>query len=430
MKNNLDKVFKESLEGHEYAYDPKAWDALSKALDKKVPSGNQGSTMKWYLGGAAIIGAVIISAVYLNNSTKTAAKSGAQKELNIEANSNKETNELAQENKVTKTVTNNASPKQETTNLKPESANPSTPKSTDHLIFRNGSGGHGDGSGTSWGTGQGIPNRTPNPTIPQDNGDIAPAVTVVIPEFGSACQGQTYSIDNRNDVALTMTSPSGNETLLRSKTKTAVTLDENGVYNIAYIKNNQVVKQNSFHVNPAPSVDLSYDPINIYDKGLPSIQMKSSSIGTSFEWTIPGTKNPVYGKEVNAHFFNKGTYKVNLTVTSSNGCSATETMNVNMPEDYNLMAVNAINPNSHIEKNRTFMPHALKERNTPFTLLIIDPATGAIIFESNDVNNPWTGIDRRNGQVVEVNRPYVWKVSLQKPMDGEKAEYKGTVILQ
>jgi PKD repeat protein len=196
------------------------------------------------------------------------------------------------------------------------------------------------------------------------------------------------------------------------------------------MKNNQINKQHSFNVLPAPAVDLSYDPVNIYDKGLPSIHMKSNSIGSSFEWKIQGVQKPSFGKEVNAHFFTRGTYKVNLTVTSSNGCSASESMNVTMPDDYNLMAVNAINPNSHIEKNRAFMPHALKERNTPFTLLIIDPASGAIIFESNDVSNPWTGLDKRNGQAVEANRPYVWKVSLQHPLEGEKAEYKGTVILQ
>jgi hypothetical protein len=73
MKNNFDKSFKESLEGHEFPYDPKAWDALSKALDQKVPSGNQGSGMKWFIGGAAIVGAIIVSTLYITT-TETAEK--------------------------------------------------------------------------------------------------------------------------------------------------------------------------------------------------------------------------------------------------------------------------------------------------------------------------------------------------------------------
>ena len=426
MKNNLDKVFKESLEGHEFPYDAKAWDSLSKALDKKVPAGNQGSNMKWYLGGAAVVGAVIISALYINSTSTSITDSKTQRDEVITSENTKGTNSSTQDINETSSLKTN---EHSTTAQSGSTATTHSPASQ-QVTYGNGVKA-GDNT-PSTGTGAYNPNTTPNrqdPTI-HTSIEIPAALVISIPEIGSKCQGESFTLENKNEVSLILISPTGDETILRAKSKNSVALYENGDYNIVYKKNNQIAKLSSFNVLPAPSVDLSYDPINIYDKGLPSIQMKSSSIGTSFEWTIPGTKNPVYGKEVNAHFFNKGTYKVNLTVTSSNGCSATETMNVNMPEDYNLMAVNAINPNSHIEKNRTFMPYALKERNTPFTLLIIDPATGSIIFESNDVNNPWTGIDRRNGQAVEVNKPYVWKVSLQKPMEGEKAEYKGTVILQ
>jgi len=428
MKNNFDKSFKESLEGHEYAYDPKAWDALSKALDKKVPSGNQGSAMKWFFGGAAIVGAIIVSTLYITT-TET-----AEKENNLLSNEVSPTTKTTSSDSETDVISKVNQTNSEDTATEGSTQNVITNKpvaqpAADPSLLKSGANDHTAGTGSSTGSSNHTPNRTPDISPSASSGESA-AASVNLPEIGPKCQGETFTIDNKNDVSLLLVSPSGDESILRSKAKNSVTLNENGVYSIVYMKNNQINKQNSFNVLPAPAVDLSYDPVNIYDKGLPSIQMKSNSTGSSFEWKIQGIQKPSFGKEVNAHFFTRGTYKVNLTVTSSNGCSASESMNVTMPEDYNLMAVNAINPNSHIEKNRAFMPHALKERNTPFTLLIIDPATGAIIFESNDVSNPWTGVDKRNGQAVEANRPYVWKVSLQHPLEGEKAEYKGTVILQ
>jgi hypothetical protein len=428
MKNNFDKSFKESLEGHEFPYDPKAWDALSKALDQKVPSGNQGSGMKWFIGGAAIVGAIIVSTLYITT-TETAEKENTL--LSNEVSPTTKTTASDSETDVKSTVnpTNSEKTATEGATQNVKTNDHGSQPHVDPFVFKAGSNDHTAGTGSSTAGTNHTPNRTPDLSTSASPGESTVA-SVNLPEITSKCQGETFTLDNKNEVNLILVSPSGDESILRSKAKNSVTLNESGVYSIVYMKNNQINKQNSFNVLPAPAVDLSYDPVNIYDKGLPSIQMKSNSIGSSFEWKIQGVQKPSFGKEVNAHFFNRGTYKVNLTVTSSNGCSASESMNITMPEDYNLMAVNAINPNSHIEKNRAFMPHALKERNTPFTLLIIDPASGAIIFESNDVNNPWMGIDKRNGQAVEPNRPYVWKVSLQHPLEGEKAEYKGTVILQ
>lgn len=428
MKNNFDKSFKESLEGHEFPYDSNAWDALRKALDQKVPSGNQGSGMKWFIGGAAIVVAIIVSTLYITT-TETAEKENTLLSNEVSPTTKTTASDSKTDVKSTVNPTNSEKTANEGATQNVNVNKPASQPHVDPFVLKSGPNDHTSGTGSSTTDANHTPNRTPDSSASASPGESTVA-SVNLPEITSKCQGETFALDNKNEVNLILISPSGDESILRSKAKNSVTLNESGVYSIVYMKNNLISKLNSFTVLPAPTVDLSYDPVNIYDKGLPSIQMKSNSIGSSFEWKIQGVQKPSFGKEVNAHFFTRGTYKVNLTVTSSNSCSASESMNVTMPEDYNLMAVNAINPNSHIEKNRAFMPHALKERNIPFTLLIIDPASGAIIFESNDVNNTWMGIDRRNGQAVDPNRPYVWKVSLQQPLGGEKAEYKGTVILQ
>ncbi|NBR15098.1 MAG: hypothetical protein EBU01_11050, partial [Crocinitomicaceae bacterium] len=111
------------------------------------------------------------------------------------------------------------------------------------------------------------------------------------------------------------------------------------------------------------------------------------------------------------------------------GCETTETKTFISKDDYNLLAVNALNLNSNDNRNNTFMPFALKQRNTPFKLIIIDPNDGGIVFESSDASFAWEGIDKRDGKKVNPKKAYIWKVTLLSPEKGEKSEYKGTITL-
>jgi hypothetical protein len=97
-------------------------------------------------------------------------------------------------------------------------------------------------------------------------------------------------------------------------------------------------------------------------------------------------------------------------------------------EDYNLLAVNAFTPTSWDSRNTHFIPFALTQRNTPFKMIIIDPADGAILFETASAELPWDGTDRNTGKMVEQNKSFVWKVILERPESNEKPEYIGTVV--
>ena len=74
------------------------------------------------------------------------------------------------------------------------------------------------------------------------------------------------------------------------------------------------------------------------------------------------------------------------------------------------------------------MPYALLIRNTPFSMIIIDPSDGGIVFSSNDASNAWDGNDKRNGKMVAPNKAYIWKVNITNPEQKEKQEYKGTIV--
>jgi hypothetical protein len=61
-------------------------------------------------------------------------------------------------------------------------------------------------------------------------------------------------------------------------------------------------------------------------------------------------------------------------------------------------------------------------------MIILDPDNLGIVFETTEASNPWTGIDRRDGKMVPAQKAYIWKVSLSNPEQGEKSEYKGTIV--
>ena len=405
-------------------YDPKAWDAMSKKLDQKFPSGGNGSNLKWFTGGAAMLAAIISTTVYFTSQEEIKSVKGTTTAAKIRSNNTPEEIVATEEASV-----------QHITPAKPADVNAtSVPEKYDSQLQVGSDQPTGNKQDYRPNAHKNAPNSDLiNGTVGENtsvNGNNHATKAVSLPEIQNICEGESTLLENKNEISIFIISPNGDRKEIKPHSKVKYTAEDQGIYLITQLKDDQIIKSSDFSVLPAPIVDMNYDNINIYDKGLPTISMQTSSVGTSFEWNFEGISKPAFGKEVSAHFFNKGTYNVSLTVTGSNGCSATENMKVEIADDYNLMAVSAFNPNSHIEKNRTFMPHALKERNTPFYMFIIDPTNGGIIYETNDVSLPWTGVDKRNGQLVEPNKTYIWKVTLNQPIEGEKSEYKGTVVLQ
>ena len=73
------------------------------------------------------------------------------------------------------------------------------------------------------------------------------------------------------------------------------------------------------------------------------------------------------------------------------------------------------------------MPMALTVRDVQFNMIIIDPKSGNVVFETNNASNGWDGIDKNTGQMTRPNTAYIWKVVLQNPEPGERSEYSGTI---
>ena len=145
-------------------------------------------------------------------------------------------------------------------------------------------------------------------------------------------------------------------------------------------------------------------------------------------WYINNVQSTKTGLKENFLLFNKGSYSIKAFTRDANGCESSDEVSFFVEKNYNLLAVNAFTPNSFDDRNTTFMPFALKNRNTPFKMIIIDPSNGAVIFETSDANQAWRGINKNTGELVKQNTSFVWKVILQNPEQGESPEYMGTVV--
>ena len=175
-----------------------------------------------------------------------------------------------------------------------------------------------------------------------------------------------------------------------------------------------------------PKITLDVDAIN-YEDGTPRIHVSAETMASDLNWNVNGTVINRKNKSFDLLAFKGQTY----TITAEgqlDGCKSSETIRITANEDYNLLAVNAFNPQSRDERNATFMPYALTIRDVQFNMVILDPDNGAVIFKSSDAQNAWDGIDQRTGQMVPANKAFIWKVVLQETLPGEKSTYSGTIV--
>ena len=175
-----------------------------------------------------------------------------------------------------------------------------------------------------------------------------------------------------------------------------------------------------------PKLILDVDAIN-YEDGTPRIRVNLQTYGSDITWSANGTLVNKKSRSVDLMAFKGQTYTITAEA-QLDGCKSTEKIKVTANEDYNLLAVNAFNPESRDERNATFMPYALTIRDVRFELLILDPENGAVVFRTTDAQNAWDGIDQRTGQLVPAQKAYIWKVVLQEALPNEKTTYSGTIV--
>ncbi len=415
MKDGLENSFKEALNQFELPYDAQAWESLNKKLSAK--KWYQATQIKW---SAALIIAIGVAAYFVlptsaERSIKETHNKTAKKETN--SSSTVATNQRKTTPTTTPSVVDNATNPKEIEPLMSPGFTPPVvvaeliPHSIPRIL---------DQMDVLDITDQAIDNQEPTPAY---NGQVA------MIDFKNRCQGETLQLDadKRHERMINYAGKelhfSYNEAISLKLTEAGkVTLTANsGPYG-------QFEEFGSFYVSATPTLNINSDRTLNYEDGLPKMNVQAESSEGQITWHSTNILNTNTGKNVELLAFSKGYAIVEAQVTASNGCTAKEKEMIQIPSDYNLLAVNAFNTQSQDSRNSTFMPYALTIRQTPFKLIVLDPDNGGLVFESSDASNAWDGIDHRDGKLIPANKAYIWKVVIERPVQGENGEYRGTIV--
>jgi len=426
---SFEDKMKEGLNANQYPYNAAAWTSLSKRLDK----GSKGGLKKWHVA-AGIFGVAALTTFFILNSnsdtekqterdtdTKVAVQNQQQvadndSNINPSQGDNNDQNGVAP---ISSDIVNNGDD-QNTSSLDNPSVQelnqPNNPENQN--INPSGVSNVNNSSQNN----SGLNNNNSHTATPNAVGDwkyIAPA----IPE--RMCQGEAIEIKNENAFPIVILYPNGLNWLGGSEKVTRLNPSLSGTYKIGYLRDQKFVQQSTFVVNEAPVAEFDFvDLSEKYLNGLPTIEVRATVKAASYKWNYEN--GILRGDDVDLHFYNEGMHPVTLTVTDDNGCSSSVEKTVHVDEDYNLMAMEAFVPNGI---NTTFMPYALTERNVNFKMIVLDPNDGHILYETSDALEGWDGTDQQTGSPAEMDKSYIWKVTLMNPEPGESAVYSGTVLM-
>ncbi len=415
MNMNLENNIKQSLKNFEMPYDHKAWEALSQKLDAKMPVGNKSSRKINYklIVAVGVFSVVAISLLLLNyrNSNKSKLKVVSQNgnlihieptnttKKNIEQNIKNNKTLVLPDNTVNKQTKKENVEKAEVQIINQDKLNQNI-----GLVYK---------------------------TIIPNTSSLKPVSTKFhIPTIQDVCLNEKIKIENTNNENLIIIAPNKKQTIIESNKVLNFIPTVEGEYQIAHLMNEKLIVETDFNVKANQTPEFIIDNENSFnEKELPTVVLKSTSVGNDYNWMIDGKPLNSNSKEIEAHLYKKGNYTATLIMTHQNGCKSKESKSIRIVKDYNLLAVDAFEPMSSNSKLNTFIPFALTKRDVRFTMIIFD-VNGNEVYKTSDANEPWNGIDSRSNEAAKSGSIYVWKVMLENPEEGEKGQYGGSVIIR
>jgi hypothetical protein len=421
MKDHLEDKFRDAVNQYELPYDPAAWNDLAGALDKRLPTNGNGYSWKWFLGGGLLI--VIATTIFLftNTSKSVSEKVSANSPNAVNETSKNSSSYTDKENTGTIKANNQERLGNESSFAEVQFDQEKTTVVTDVT--------EGDKRSTEVNTSE-QKTLNSNPISPKKI-DPETAKTILYPKLADLCLGDNVTIENSNDTDIFLSDLNKVYPIPAGK-KFNFTAENPGNYYFGKSVNGKIEYSINadFKVKSSFQASIEVNGDSKYEYGVPTTELVAkANESCSFSWNIETIKGEMTGKEIKTHFYNKGRYNVVLKATPKDGgCEATVIREISIDETYNLLAVNSFWPNSSNPKNATFMPYALTERNTDFSMLIIDPTNGVTLFETSDATYGWNGTNRTTGQLVDANKAFIWIVKLKNPLPGEKSEYKGTIV--
>lgn len=128
-------------------------------------------------------------------------------------------------------------------------------------------------------------------------------------------------------------------------------------------------------------------------------------------------------KPLSFMYNDEGEYPIVLIVESNNGCKDTVQNSITIESDFSFFIPSALTPNDD-RLNDTFTGKGTSIKN--FQMLIYD-RWGELIYETNDINQPWNGKVKNHNEFVQ-NDVYVYSITVTSYKNA-KHYYRGTVTV-
>lgn len=421
---NIEQLIKESLENHELPYNEAAWESLSKRLDGTTPTPFY---RKWWV--AASVGTVLVgSALFfaLNSQSESADQTKNATPVvsrNVE-NSPVKSQNNAEASPGTSPQTHIPHTEENQTIV---SQNEPANKNYQHsnAVHSNGNL-KGESNNKKEIEGQPVSNPSSKPQVT----DVAPSRNTILPAIFNKsryCVGDEIEITNPNENIGVQVVQNG-KTLASVKPDSKKTLIASNEGTIDVVVGNQ--KQSVPVYGNSSDLYIHVDPTLIYENAIPAVRFNVSGNDNPVHWKVEKHSSEVENGTFIVHPYKGTEISVSVSSKDQNGCLVVENKTISIPEEYNLNASKALDVNASDIRFNTFMPYALKERNTPFELYIYDARSGRVIFKTSDASNGWNGVDSHTGEMLKNGSTVLWKVIMGNPNPGEPREYKGTLVLK
>lgn len=407
MKENFERILKESLENYELPYENGAWEQFSKRLDG-TPS--TPFYRKWWF--AASIGTVLVgSATYfMLSSGETAEKSANEpKQTEVIQTADAEKSNTAVKSKQLAVIASNTATSKEENRVQEITEQQIVTELTEDLHL--------------------LPSvlhqeqKTEYPLPVHNESAIESFAALTVPEI--ICINEPVELTNPNERAvLTVTLPGGKQLLVKPKETVSLKSSRPGTIYIASGSFSESISVEQSTAQIYIDVD---DPSKYLVEGIPTIKFTAKGTDQPISWDSNIASQSSDKNELTVHPYVEKDIIVTATATDQNGCKVSETKSISLKSTYNLIAMSGFNPLDDDPRNNRFMPYALIERDAPFELTIMDPKNMQPVFKTNDANTGWDGTDSRTGQTVAPNTTWLWVVVMRNPLPGEPSEYRGLI---
>jgi hypothetical protein len=414
MKENFERILKQQLDNYEMPYDNGAWEQFSKRLDGTPPTSFY---RKWWF--AASVGTVLVgSATYfaLSSAENTTPERTAAQQTVAETTGKSEAPSVHK----TQTASGQQTTTEQTAGKEQQAPHQeaynwvSTPDASIGLsqdpqqrVERAGADEHR------------VVTTPSGPNVPVHN-------TPHLVKFEAPamiCLNESFTVKNPNDLPITVTMPNGRTKTIAGKQSAEIKASEAGRISLHTNGQTEIVVVNEAVSNLIIDADAL-----VYENGIPTLRFNVLNADHPVTWksSVNPKEEPAGKNELIVHPFSQNDVTVTAYSTDQNGCTVSEKKTI-PGKIYNLLAPTGFNPTSSDERTNKFIPYALKERDTPFEMVIMDAKSMAVVYRTTDASQGWDGIDSRNGQMAAPGSTWLWKVTLKSPNPGEPREYSGLV---